>query len=50
MANMLFGISSHDPLTFIGVAFLLILIAVAATYIPAWRAAKVNPTVALHYE
>ncbi len=50
MANMLFGVTSHDPLTFIGVAFLLMLIAVAATYIPAWRAAKVNPTVALHYE
>jgi predicted permease len=50
MENMLFGISAHDPLTFLAVAFLLIVIAVAATYIPAWRAAKVNPTVALHYE
>lgn len=50
IGNMLFGISAHDPLTFIAVAFLLIIIAVTATYIPAWRAAKVNPTVALHYE
>jgi len=50
MTSQLFGISAHDPLTFAGVALLLLAVTVLACYIPARRAMQIDPIVALHYE
>jgi ABC-type antimicrobial peptide transport system permease subunit len=50
LESMLYGVKSTDPLTYIAVSALLLAVAALATYIPARRAARADPLVALRWE
>lgn len=50
MASLLYGVTATDYLTFVSVSAVLIAVGVAASYVPARRATKVNPTIALRTE
>jgi len=50
LTSLLFGVGAYDAVTFVGVPVLLAAVAIAASYLPARRAVRVDPIVALRYE
>jgi putative ABC transport system permease protein len=50
LSKLLYGVSPSDPVTFVAVVFALAGVALAAIYIPARRAVRIDPVVAIRYE
>jgi ABC-type antimicrobial peptide transport system permease subunit len=50
MASLLYGVGSSDPATYLGVAILLLVVALAASFLPARRAMRMDPAIALRHE
>jgi putative ABC transport system permease protein len=47
LRNLLYGVTAHDPVTFVLVPGLLLAVALAACAVPAWRASRVDPAIAM---
>jgi len=50
MESLLFGVAATDPVTFVAIVGLLLLMALAAAYVPARRAARIDPLISLRAE
>jgi ABC-type antimicrobial peptide transport system permease subunit len=50
LTSMLYGVSPSDPVTFVGISFLLAMVALLACYLPARRAARIDPMIAIREE
>ncbi len=50
LTSLLYGVTATDPITFVAVVLVLLSVAAAATAVPAWRALRIEPTVALKAE